>query len=311
MHWGLDEIILFFIVVAIFCVVLELAFRLGRHHRAHSNDSTRSHLTVLQTALLGLLALLLGFNFAMASSRFEARKTLIQDEVTVIGSTYLRAKLLPSDLRGKVSALLKDYVSARIEFMRAGTDEKRLKAASASSRTIEDQLWNLAAAAEAQGEATAAEAQGEATAAMNLVIQSLTDVYNVNEKRRAEQDDHVPATVINLLLVVAIGALGFIAYSYGLGHRRRHGSTAVFAILIAMVFTITLDLDQPRSGFIRVGEESMLRLQEDLNRTSSGKERPRPRQSRQERIAGNADNARSQICQVRSQTIACQSLSAG
>lgn len=302
MHWGLDEIILFFIVVAIFCVVLELAFRLGRHHRTHSNDSTRSHLAVLQTALLGLLALLLGFNFAMATSRFEARKTLIQDEVTVIGSTYLRAKLLPSDLRGKVSALLKDYVSARIEFMRAGADEKRLKAASASSRTIEDQLWNLAAAAEAQS---------EATAAMNLVIQSLTDIYSVNEKRRAEQDNHVPATVINLLFVVAIGALGFIAYSYGLGHRRRHGSTAIFAILIAMVFTITLDLDQPRSGFIRVGEESMLRLQEDLNRMSSGYERPRPRKSRQERIAGNADSARSQICQVRSQTIACQSLSAG
>jgi hypothetical protein len=302
MYWGLDEIILFFIVVAIFCVVLELAFRLGRHHRTHSNDSTRSHLTVLQTALLGLLALLLGFNFAIATSRFEARKTLIQDEVTVIGSTYLRAKLLPSDLRGKMSAMLKDYVSARIEFMRAGTDEKLLKATSESSRTIEDQLWNLAAAAEAQG---------EATAAMNLVIQSLTDVYNVNEKRRAEQDDHVPATVINLLFVVAIGALGFIAYSYGLGHRRRHGSTAIFAILIAMVFIITLDLDQPRSGFIRVGEESMLRLQEDLNRMSSGNERPRPRKSRQERIAGNADNARSQICQVRSQTIACQSLSAG
>ncbi|WP_223530725.1 hypothetical protein [Pseudomonas sp. BF-B-26] len=302
MYWGLDEIILFFIVVAIFCVVLELAFRLGRHHRTHSNDSTRSHLTVLQTALLGLLALLLGFNFAMATSRFEARKTLIQDEVTVIGSTYLRAKLLPPDLRGKMSAMLKDYVSARIEFMRAGTDEKLLQATSESSRTIEDQLWNLAAAAEAQG---------EATAAMNLVIQALTDVYNVNEKRRAEQDDHVPATVINLLFVVAIGALGFIAYSYGLGHRRRHGSTAIFAILIAMVFTITLDLDQPRSGFIRVGEESMLRLQEDLNRMSSGNERPRPRKSRQERIAGNADNARSQICQVRSQTIACQSLSAG
>lgn len=302
MQWGVDEIILFFIVVAIFCVVLELAFRLGRHHRTHSNDSTRSHLTVLQTALLGLLALLLGFNFAMATSRFEARKTLIQDEVTVIGSTYLRAKLLPSDLRGKVTALLKDYVSARIEFMRAGTDEKLLKAASESSRTIEDQLWNLAAAAEAQG---------EATGAMNLVIQSLTDVYNVNEKRRAEQDNHVPATVINLLFVVAIGALGFIAYSYGLGHRRRHGSTAIFAILIAMVFTIILDLDQPRSGFIRVGEESMLRLQEDLNRMSSGNERPRPRKPRQERIAGNADSARSQICQVRSQTIACQSLSAG
>lgn len=302
MHWGLDEIIVFFIVVAIFCVVLELAFRLGRHHRTHSNDSTRSHLTVLQTALLGLLALLLGFNFAMATSRFEARKTLIQDEVTVIGSTYLRAKLLPSELRGKVSALLKDYVSARIEFMRAGTDEKLLKAASESSRTIEDQLWNLAAAAETQG---------EATAAMNLVIQSLTDVYNVNEKRRAAQDNNVPATVINLLFVVAIGALGLIAYSYGLGHRRRHGSTAIFAILIAMVFTIILDLDQPSSGFIRVGEESMLRLQEDLNRMSSGNERPRPRKSRQELMAGNADNARSQICQVRSQTIACQSLSAG
>lgn len=36
-----------------------------------------------------------------------------------------------------------------------------------------------------------------------------------------------------------------------------------------------------------------------------------PKKSHQEQIAGNADNARSQICQVRSQTIACQSLSAG
>jgi hypothetical protein len=89
-------------------------------------------------------------------------------------------------------------------------------------------------------------------------------MINLNEKRRAALDNHVPEVVIHLLFVVAVGAMGFIAYGYGLTGRRRHGSTAIFALLIALVLTIIVDLDQPRTGVIRVGEESMLRLKADL-----------------------------------------------
>ena len=35
-----------------------------------------------------------------------------------------------------------------------------------------------------------------------------------------------------------------------------------------MVFTIIVDMDQPRTGFVRVDEESMLRLKESIERNA-------------------------------------------
>jgi hypothetical protein len=95
-------------------------------------------------------------------------------------------------------------------------------------------------------------------------VQSLNDMINVNQKRRAAIDNHVPGLVLDLLFAVAVGAMGFIGYGYGLAGGRRHGSTAIYAVVIALVLSTILDLDRPRSGFIRVGEESMLRLNATL-----------------------------------------------
>jgi hypothetical protein len=50
----------------VFCVVLEIAFRLGRRYGARSDDAAKTHSSALQAALLRLLALLVGFNFAVA-----------------------------------------------------------------------------------------------------------------------------------------------------------------------------------------------------------------------------------------------------
>lgn len=85
-------------------------------------------------------------------------------------------------------------------------------------------------------------------------------MVNVKWKRYEMLDNHVPEPVLYLLFTVAVGALGFIGYDYGLSGGR-HGSTAIFAVLIALVLATILDFDRPRGGFIRVGEEGMLRLQ--------------------------------------------------
>ena len=76
----------------------------------------------------------------------------------------------------------------------------------------------------------------------------------------------MPETVLHLLFAVALVALSFIAYGYGLTGRPRHGATVIFSLLIGVVLTIIIDLDRPRRGLIRVSEDGMVRLQETLER---------------------------------------------
>jgi hypothetical protein len=249
---NVNEFVISLAAIIVFLAAIEIGFRLGLRYRSRSDNETKDHVKLLVTALLGLLALLLGFNFAMASSRFDARKALIQEEVNAIGTTWLRGQLLPEPQRHEVNELLKSYVAARIDFMRAGVDENRLASASAEASHIDAQIWAAT---------RTMVVEGSGGPQVGMFIAGLNEMGNVKWKRYAALDNHVPEPVLYLLLTVAVGALGFIGYSYGLSGLRRHRSTAIFATLIALVFATILDFDRPRGGFIRIGEEGILRLQ--------------------------------------------------
>jgi hypothetical protein len=58
---------------------------------------------------------MVGFTFAMSLSRFEARRDAISAEADAIGTTALRARLLPEPHRKEVLELLRDYVKVRLD----------------------------------------------------------------------------------------------------------------------------------------------------------------------------------------------------
>ena len=71
--------------------------------------------------MLGLLALMLAFTFSMALSRFEARRDAVLNEANAIGTTALRARLLPEPQRSETLKLLREYVHIRLEIVKDGT----------------------------------------------------------------------------------------------------------------------------------------------------------------------------------------------
>ena len=259
MFWEIDEFALLFAVLVAFAASIELAFRWGRRHSARTDEVTRAHVNALEVAVLGLLALLLGFNFAMSVARFDARKTLIEEEMNAINTTYLRVQLLSPQLRKEATELLRAYVAARVDFMRASTDPELIEKAIASAVHVEEQLWKIAGTMVAQS---------EPPVPTSLFIQSVNDIINVNHKRRTALDNHVPETVLWLLLTVALTSLGFISYNYGLAGRSRHGAMVIFASLIGVVLIVIIDLDRPRTGLIQVSEDGMVRLMETIDRKS-------------------------------------------
>ena len=86
-----------------------------RHQKAaiadHTPDGQEGYVV---SAVLGLLALMLGFTLAMAVDRYETRRALVLEEANAIGTTYLRAQLFGEPHRARLSKLLVEYNDNRL-----------------------------------------------------------------------------------------------------------------------------------------------------------------------------------------------------
>jgi hypothetical protein len=70
----------------------------------------REDFDTIQTASLTLLAVIIGFSFSMAVTRYDQRKNYEEAEANAIGTEYLRADLLQAEDAARVRDLLKQYL---------------------------------------------------------------------------------------------------------------------------------------------------------------------------------------------------------
>src|SRR5215510_1410980 len=119
MIWILLEGVALLAAIALFMLALEVGFRFGARQQAKCDEPDKAHANALHGAVLGLLALLLGFTFAMAVSRYENRKTLMVDQANAIGTAALRAKMLPAPYAEQAAPLIREYVETRLQYNKA------------------------------------------------------------------------------------------------------------------------------------------------------------------------------------------------
>lgn len=253
--YDLDLWLIFLASSVVFLGVLEISFRLGRRALAGIPPGEISELATIQGAMLGLLALLLGFTFSMAITRFEARKQLLLDEANAIGTTFLRAQILPEPARRQVSGLLRRYVEVRLEASHYLADQEKIQRLAEQTNQLQRQLWS---------QATAVGEQNPRSVPTGLFISSLNDVIDLYAKRLVALENHVPEIIIFLLYFIAFAAFGLMGYSSGAGGRRNFFTTSVACIAIAAVIIVIIDLDRPRRGLIRVSEKQMIELRDSL-----------------------------------------------
>ena len=257
MLFELNILLIFAIAIALFLFASEIGFRLGRRRQSESNEPARSQVNMLEAASLGLLALLLGFTFSMALTRYDTRRQLVLDEANAIGTTYLRAQLLPEPARKEISNLLRRYVDVRLEFYQAGISQRKLQKVDDDTEKLHGALWSYA---------IAAGGQDPRAIPTGLFIQSLNDVIDLHAKRVTALENHVPESIFILLLIVATLSLGLVGYGAGMGRDRNLLPAVISIILIASVILLIMDLDRPRRGLIKVSQQSMVDLQNSLKR---------------------------------------------
>src|SRR4029453_10507052 len=93
----MDEIpipLLFLLTLLLAFAAVELGRWFGRR-RQHQPAQPEAPGGAGVAATLGLLAFILAFPFGMPASRFDARKQMVVQDANSIGTTYLRASLMP------------------------------------------------------------------------------------------------------------------------------------------------------------------------------------------------------------------------
>src|SRR5262245_668878 len=91
---------LFAVALALFggmVAFFEIGRRIGLRRTAKLGEAARAGLGGVDSAIYALLALLLGFTFSGATSRFDHRRELISKEVNAMSTAWLRVDALPAD----------------------------------------------------------------------------------------------------------------------------------------------------------------------------------------------------------------------
>ncbi len=248
------ELTLFLSITGLLLACSEAGFRFGLRLFETKDEGRKTQIGGVQGAVLGLLGLLLGFTFAMAVSHYDGRRGLVLKEANAIGTTYLRASLLPEAHVAPVKELLRRYLEARLNYQRLADDPAKLAEGLRLCAGLQAELWTHATAA-------AKDAPTDITATF---IVALNETIDVDAERLAAGRARVPSGV--WLLVIIVAACGCFTTSYaagGEGERSKLGGVFL-PLLFIVVIVLVYDISQPRQGMITVSQQPLVDLLQSI-----------------------------------------------
>ena len=246
---------LFLGTVLVVVLAIEAGFRLGSSVRRRTEDEKESPVSAIAGSVLGLLAFILAFTFAIVSERYDARKGLVREEANAIRTAFLRSEFLPESDRGEAAKLFRRYLEVRLEAT-ASLDLERVNAALVESARIHKQLWDMAVA-------NARKDMNSDVAA--LYIESLNEVINVNAMRVAVAlQTRVPLGIWLVLYALIILGMAAVGYQTGIAGSRRTWAIWVLAISFSLVIALIAALDQPHSGYVPVSQQPLIDLRDAM-----------------------------------------------
>lgn len=236
------------LLFAVCLIALWLSAQTGAYivrKRRQLDEDERSDLGVILTAVLTLLALIIGFTFSMSISRYNQRKDDEANEANAIGTEFTRAGLLPEPDAARVRMLLRGYLTQRIRFYRT-RDAQKLREIGASTAQLQADLWSTI-------ENVASALPTPITA---LAVSGMNDVFNSQCYTQAAWWNRIPIAAWILMIVIAVCCNFLIGYT----ERRLTVITkrlCVIPVVVSISMFLIAEVDSPNGGVIRVYPQNL------------------------------------------------------
>lgn len=244
-------------------VAYAIGRRLGLRERArHGDEQAAASGQVTLGAMLALLGLLLAFTYSFALTRFEDRRIALLQETNAIGTAYQWADLAAEPGRTELQRRLLDYARTRSISEEVANNVEALRAAVDTSLAAQKLLWPAAKAAIGAPPYGPAEAS---TAASVIVVS------DVGTTRLTAGAYRIPQVVLGMLLLVmglSIMLVAFRAARLGAYSALRANG---FMLVLTALFSVILDFDRSRDGFIILDDVSLRMLIADMEQDLEGR----------------------------------------
>ncbi|MHC2333407.1 bestrophin-like domain [Bradyrhizobium sp. USDA 4454] len=249
---------LFVGLLALVVVAIEIGWRIGTRIKGRGG----SNIFALEQSLIGLLALIIGFTFFMALTRFEARREAVVNEANAIGTTALRSRLLPEPHRTESLKLLREYARIRVEGANTGRSLIDLPTVIARSNEIHEALWL---------HAEALAAKEKVLIPLSLFMQSLNEIIDSQGRRLAHLRNRIPNVVLLALVVMTVVSTGIAGYAGGVDVQRARMPIYLTGLLLCGLVYVILDLDRPAAGLIMIDQAPMSDVDSSMAKFSNSK----------------------------------------
>jgi hypothetical protein len=248
----MTELVVAMGLVAGFVVAHEIGFWLGSVTRSADEPFDRQ-VGLVRTSTGALVAFLIGFAFSGAASRFINRLDIIVNEANALSTAYLRADTIAEPQRGELKAALKEYTANRASLLsREGRDQ--IEALLAKVGGLHERMWR-----------SAINGTRDDAPLMAVVLPPINEVIDLHATHLAMARRHLPIPIMAVLLGTVAISVGMIGFGNGRVGRRFSLLDAVYGAVLAAALWMTIDLDYPGIGIIRVSNRPVVEALAAMN----------------------------------------------
>ncbi|WP_415405871.1 hypothetical protein ACLHDG_08890 [Sulfurovum sp. CS9] len=242
------------ITFLIFLLFFELGYLIGKRRDYNNVKKSDAVISPATAGILGLFAFLIAFTFNLSAQKLDTRKQNVLLEANAIGTAHLRADLLQDPYKSRIKDLLREYTDVRLKIAAAMEDEATEYLA--RSLELQDLLWDEAVTASKEAN----------DAATKLVIESLNEVFDMHSNRVAASIYNRIAGNIWLMLFI-VGSLGILmsGIQNGVNGPKRYIAIIPLILAFTVVFALIEDMDNPRRGMFKVGQQPMLDVKKSIS----------------------------------------------
>lgn len=227
--------------------------------RAKTARETGAPLISVESAVFGLVALILGFTFSGALSSFEAERRSIGQEANAINSVWERLDLLRAEERRAIQTLMMQYIDLRLEEFRQQRGSAAAEVEFNQTTELQDKIWQ---------QSVAACRSSGLPQSFTVLLPAISQMSDVSQTRHLAVHIHPPTVIPGMLAFLMLICSLLAGYSMVGKKSRSWLHISCFIISIALAVFVITDLEFPYFGLFRVDKADYQQLLELRNKFS-------------------------------------------